>query len=292
MRVGGGPYTVPISIAGASRLSTVSMSITYNPAVLRVRSVQEGTFMRQGGITPTFTQQVDREARPHRHRRSRAPAIRPARRRRGCSRRFCSSRWRRAPASLTVSGVGTRGRAARAAPLQFAPAGSHGAIAMRRFTRERGYTFVELLVVTTIILILASAVQPLARVTIQRQQEAELRRVLREMRTAIDKFKDAADAGMIPPTELKAGSEGYPPDLETLVDGVSVANDATGRKLKFLRRVPIDPMTGDDEWGMRAYQDKPDTTQLGRTERLRRLLEERGHRARRHEVPGLGLGAS
>ncbi len=128
---------------------------------------------------------------------------------------------------------------------------------------ERGYTFVELLVVTTIVIILASAVQPLARVTIQRTREAELRRTLRDMRTAIDKFKDAADAGMIPTTELKANSEGYPPDLQTLVDGVSVANDQTGRKLKFLRRVPIDPMTGDDEWGMRAYQDKPDTSSWG-----------------------------
>ena len=128
---------------------------------------------------------------------------------------------------------------------------------------ERGYTFVELLVVTTIVLILASAVQPLARVTIQRAREAELRRVLREMRTAIDKFKDAADAGQIPSTELKAGSEGYPPELETLVDGVSVANDATGRKLKFLRRVPVDPTTGEAEWGLRAYQDKPDSTSWG-----------------------------
>ena len=128
---------------------------------------------------------------------------------------------------------------------------------------ERGYTFVELLVVTTIVIILASAVQPLARVTIQRTREAELRRTLREMRTAIDKFKDAADAGLIPTTELKANSEGYPPDLQTLVDGVSVANDQTGRKLKFLRRVPIDPMTGHDEWGQRAYQDKPDTTSWG-----------------------------
>ena len=109
---------------------------------------------------------------------------------------------------------------------------------------ERGYTFVELIIVTTIILILASAVQPLARVTITRQKEAELRRALREMRTAIDKFKDAADMQMIPPTELKPGAEGYPPTLETLVEGVSVANDASGRKLKFLRRVPIDPMTG------------------------------------------------
>ena len=125
---------------------------------------------------------------------------------------------------------------------------------------QRGFTFIELLVVTSIVLILASAIQPLARVTIQRTREAELRRVLRDMRTAIDKFKDAADLGQIPTTALKANSEGYPPDLQTLVDGVSVANDATGRKLKFLRRVPIDPTMGDDEWGLRAYQDKPDSS--------------------------------
>jgi len=125
---------------------------------------------------------------------------------------------------------------------------------------QKGFTFVELLVVTTIVLILASVVQPLAKVTIQRTRETELRRVLREVRTAIDKFKDAADAGLIPTTELKANSEGYPPDLETLVEGVSVANDATGRKLKFLRRIPVDPTTGDSEWGLRAYQDKPDAT--------------------------------
>jgi general secretion pathway protein G len=126
-----------------------------------------------------------------------------------------------------------------------------------------GYSFIELLVVTTIILILASAVQPLARVTIQRQKESELRRALRDMRDAIDKFKDAADQGMIPSTELKSGSEGYPPDLDILVEGVSVANDASGRKLKFLRRIPIDPMTGEAEWGQRAYQDKPDATTWG-----------------------------
>ena len=124
----------------------------------------------------------------------------------------------------------------------------------------RGFSFVELLVVTTIVLILASAVQPLARVTIQRTREAELRRVLRDMRTAIDKFKDAADSGQIPSTELKANSEGYPPDLQTLVDGVSVANDATGRKLKFLRRIPTDPTTLGAEWGLRAYQDKPNSS--------------------------------
>jgi general secretion pathway protein G len=134
----------------------------------------------------------------------------------------------------------------------------------RQSTRgAAGYTFIELLIVVTIILILASAVQPLARIAITRQKEAELRRSLREMRNAIDKYKDAADAQMIPPTELKVGAEGYPPTLETLVEGVSVANDATGRKLKFLRRIPMDPMTGSDEWGLRAYQDKPDTTSWG-----------------------------
>jgi general secretion pathway protein G len=128
---------------------------------------------------------------------------------------------------------------------------------------ERGFSFVELIIVSTIVLILASAVQPLAKVTVTRQKEAELRRALREMRTAIDKFKDAADAQMIPPTELRAGSEGYPPDLETLVEGVSVVGDATGRKLKFLRRVPKDPMTGDVKWGLRSYQDRPDATSWG-----------------------------
>jgi general secretion pathway protein G len=127
----------------------------------------------------------------------------------------------------------------------------------------RGYTFIELLIVTTILLILASAVLPLAQVTSQRQREAELRRDLREMRTAIDRFKDAVDQGQISQTELQPGSEGYPPDLEALVEGVPAANDASGRKLKFLRRIPVDPMTNSMEWGLRAYQDKPETTTWG-----------------------------
>lgn len=138
-----------------------------------------------------------------------------------------------------------------------------GQIAMRSLRNTRGYTFVELLVVTTIVLILASAVQPLARVAIQRQKEFELRRQLREMRTAIDNFHDAVVGNQIPTTELKPNSEGYPSDLEMLVEGVSAANDASGRKLKFLRRVPVDPMTQSNEWGKRSYQDKPDATRWG-----------------------------
>ena len=132
-----------------------------------------------------------------------------------------------------------------------------------RWRSTRGYSFVELLIVSTILLVLASAVQPLVRVTMQRQKEVELRRALREMRDAIDRFKDAADMGMIPVTELSPNSEGYPPDLEALVEGVSVANDASNRKLKLLRRVPIDPMTGEAEWGLRSYQDRPDASSWG-----------------------------
>jgi len=129
--------------------------------------------------------------------------------------------------------------------------------------RQAGFTFIELLVVTTILIILASAAMPLAKVTVQRQREVELRRSLREMRTAIDKFKDAVDLGQIASIDVRAGSEGYPPDLETLVEGVSVANDASGRKLKFLRKIPIDPMTNSTEWGLRSYQDKPDSSSWG-----------------------------
>jgi general secretion pathway protein G len=123
----------------------------------------------------------------------------------------------------------------------------------RAFREASGFTFIELLIVSTILIILASAVMPLAKVTNQRQKEGELRRSLREIRTAIDKFKDAVDMGLIPATEIRTGSEGYPPSLETLV----------GRKLKFLRRIPIDPLTNSTEWGLRAYQDRPDAMSWG-----------------------------
>ncbi|MBP1634288.1 MAG: hypothetical protein H6Q10_862 [Acidobacteria bacterium] len=129
--------------------------------------------------------------------------------------------------------------------------------------RRDGFTFIELLVVSAILIVLSSAVLPLARVTIQREREVELRRALRDLRTAIDHYKDAVDQGMIGSVDVKAGSEGYPPTLEILVEGVSVANDASGRKLRFLRRIPIDPMTKDTDWGKRSYQDSPDSTTWG-----------------------------
>ena len=133
----------------------------------------------------------------------------------------------------------------------------------RRLRQGRGFSFIELLVVTSIVLVLAAAVMPLARITIQRQREIELRRTLRELRTAIDRYKDAVDQGQIGGTDNQLGSEGYPPDLETLVEGVTAAGDASARKLKFLRRIPVDPMTRSTEWGLRSYQDAPDARSWG-----------------------------
>lgn len=128
-----------------------------------------------------------------------------------------------------------------------------------RFGGEAGVTYLELVATATILVILASAVMPLARVTYTRHREIELRRALREMRTAIDRYKTSVDQGLIGGTDVKLGSEGYPPDLETLVKGVNRVG-ALERKLKFLRRIPVDPMTQSTEWGMRCYQDDVDDT--------------------------------
>ena len=126
---------------------------------------------------------------------------------------------------------------------------------MRPGKRDDGFTFIEVAIVTAMIAILASAVLPLAKVTIQREREVELRRELRDMRTAIDKFKDAADQGKISPSDLPSTADGYPPTLQVLVDGVSVNNDNTGARLRFLRRVPTDPTTRAAVWGMRSSRD-------------------------------------
>ena len=129
--------------------------------------------------------------------------------------------------------------------------------------RTHGYTFVELLIVVMLLSILAAAALPLVRVTVRRQKEAELRHALREVRTAIDRYKDASDRGMIGGPNQRLGSEGYPPDLKTLVEGVAVTGDASGRKLKFLRRVPLDPIMNSTEWGLRSYQDSHDSMAWG-----------------------------
>jgi general secretion pathway protein G len=127
---------------------------------------------------------------------------------------------------------------------------------MARRNREHGLTLVELIVAIAILAILAGAAVPLARTTVRRERERELRRDLWEMRDAIDRYKDAADRGAF---QIKVGTEGYPPDLETLVKGI----DSNGKKLRFLRRIPVDPMTGSTEWGMRSMQDDPDSTSWG-----------------------------
>lgn len=121
---------------------------------------------------------------------------------------------------------------------------------------EAGLTLVELIVTVAILAILASAAIPLTRFTVKREKERELRYDLWQMRDAIDKYKDAADRNAF---QTKVDSYNYPPDLQTLVDGV----DVQGKKVRFLRRIPVDPMTGKDEWGMRAMQDDPNSDSWG-----------------------------
>ncbi|GAC1671604.1 MAG: type II secretion system protein [Candidatus Acidiferrum sp.] len=124
---------------------------------------------------------------------------------------------------------------------------------------QRGMTLLELIIATSIMLILASAALPVVRVTIVRQRERELHRDLREVRDAIDRYKDTADRNLI---RVEAGTEGYPPDLETLVKGVQIgASDDT--HTRFLRRIPIDPMTGQADWNLQSVQDDPDSTSWG-----------------------------
>jgi general secretion pathway protein G len=154
-------------------------------------------------------------------------------------------------------------------------------------------TLIELVVACAILLVLSSAALPMARMSVKRQREAELRRDLREMRDSIDRYKDAADKNLI---RIEVGSQGYPPDLDTLVSGVTVSVGGTSQvgvsasavaglsgtaavsalpsqssqsasetpnKVRFLRKIPVDPMTGKAEWGLRAVQDDPDSHSWG-----------------------------
>ncbi len=120
-----------------------------------------------------------------------------------------------------------------------------------------------MVVVTAIVGILASVALPLARVTMQRNREIELRRSLREIRQAIDRYHDDLEQNQIAANDIDNDAEGYPPTLQVLVDGVTPANDTTGRKLRYLRRIPRDPMTRSIEWGLRSTRDEPDTRSWG-----------------------------
>jgi general secretion pathway protein G len=122
-----------------------------------------------------------------------------------------------------------------------------------------GMTLIELIIACSILLVLTSAAMPIMRYTLVHKREEELRYDLREMRDAIDRYKDLADRNLI---RIEVGSEGYPPDLETLVKGVQLGagND---RKIRFLRKIPKDPMTGQTDWNLLAVQDDPDSTSWG-----------------------------
>ena len=125
-----------------------------------------------------------------------------------------------------------------------------------RKKRQSGMTLVELIVAIAIMAILATMVLPISRNVVKREREKELRAALWQMRDAIDRYKDAADRGLF---QIKLDSNGYPPDLDELVKGVDVG----GKKIKFLRHIPMDPMTHSKEWGLRSMQDDPDSDSWG-----------------------------
>ena len=124
---------------------------------------------------------------------------------------------------------------------------------------EKGFTLAELVMVAAVLVILASVTLPVAKFTSRRTKEMELRAALREMRNAIDEHKRYSDLGLFP---VDLGTQGYPAELEILVEGVEVVGQVD-RKIKMLRRIPLDPMTGEREWGLRSYQDEPDATSWG-----------------------------
>jgi general secretion pathway protein G len=130
------------------------------------------------------------------------------------------------------------------------------ALSSVRSNPESGLTLVELIITVAIVGILAGIAIPVARFQVRREKERELRNDLWEMRAAIDRYKDAADKGAF---QIKADSLGYPPDLDTLVNGV----DVQGKKVRFLRKIPVDPMTGNADWGLRSNQDDADSDSFG-----------------------------
>jgi general secretion pathway protein G len=133
--------------------------------------------------------------------------------------------------------------------------------AYRRPSRsEQGMTLLELILACAILMILSSAALPIARYSIVHKKEELLRYDLRQMRDAIDRYKELSDANKI---RVEVGSEGYPPDLETLVKGVKLGAAGDDKKIRFLRRIPVDPMTGQADWGLRAVGDDADSTSWG-----------------------------
>jgi general secretion pathway protein G len=129
-------------------------------------------------------------------------------------------------------------------------------MSMRKSSPQLGFTLLELIVAATILAILTLMALPLAQVTIKREKEKQLRHALWEMRDAVDRYKDLADRGGF---QIKVDSNGYPPTLDDLVKGI----DVQGKKMRFLRRIPVDPMTGTTDWGLRSMQDDPDSDSWG-----------------------------
>ena len=133
-------------------------------------------------------------------------------------------------------------------------------VSRRPTARQAGYSLTELVVVTVLLSIIAGVTLPAAKHTIRRQKESELRQALTTLRNAIDEYKRFSDSGLLP---LELGTEGYPSEIELLLEGNSLVGQAPDKIKRFLRRIPIDPMTGEAEWGLRSFQDDWDADSWG-----------------------------
>ena len=296
----GATFAVNVLLSGAQNVYSVPMQVTYDPKTLQVVNVSNGAFLSQDGQPVALVQpRKDDNSGVLQITATRPPGAsgcqRPRLRRDlnvpGESRRTVDADHleRRRSGSRHASDAGHRSGGDR-----------HGSV-MRRFAvwvRKNNSDLAMIPMKSTLppnrksvarlhphrvdrrhhyLVILTSLAIPLARVTIKREKERELRHDLWEMRDAIDRYKDAADRGAF---QIKVGSEGYPPDLDTLVKGVDVG----GKKVRFLRRIPVDPMTGSTEWGMRSMQDDPDSDSWGGQNVFDVFTKSAGHRTGRHEI--------